>query len=476
MPGRNPLENAVVCRVFELARSFDKQVYLVGGYLRDSIDVGCPRAEKKFKDFDFAVAQGRAVDLGRSLADSLGGHFVLLDEANDIARVVLEDRSTYIDLAGFKGSLESDLKRRDFTINAFAFDDTLPDVVQDPTGGIEDLKGNIIRAVSEDSLVEDPLRVLRAYRFACAFGAVIEEQTREFVARHVGLLAKVARERVSYEFFAMLEHPVAAYAHEMGRIGLLEAVYPELGGCRKVTPNSYHHLALFDHSVETLPQLEAKLPQLPQFVRDSAAQELAGGVSRIAATKVACLLHDIGKPDTWAITEEGRHTFIGHDKLGAEMIKPLAEREKWSRPLARFVEKLVAWHLRPGQLFHTGEPTQKAVNRFYRNAAEDVPELMLLAFSDFGATCGPGLLGEDRDKLERSLHWLLEGYPAYLENTKRLPRLIDGSDVMRILAIKPSPLIGEILTALNEAQELNEVTDRAQAEAFVISYAKQKET
>lgn len=290
------------------------------------------------------------------------------------------------------------------------------------------------------------------------------------MAKHLPLLAAVARERVSYEFFAMMEAPVAALAHEMGRIGLLEAVYPELADCRKVTPNSFHHLALFDHSVETLPQLEARLKTLPAWVAASASQPLGAGVSKLAATKVACLLHDIGKPGTWAVTDEGRHTFIGHDKLGAEMIKPLAEREKWSRQVGRFVEKLVLWHLRPGQLFHTAQPTVKALNRFYRTAGVDVPELMLLAFADFGATCGPGLSGGDREKLERSLLSLLDGYPAYLENSKKVPKLIDGADVMRLLGLAPSPLIGEILNALNEAQELQEITDRAQAEAFVRAY------
>lgn len=486
LPGRHPLENTHVCRTFELARGFGKKIYLVGGYLRDSIDIGRARLPSRkdcAKDLDFAVEGGGAVALGRQLADALSGHFVLLDEVNDIARVVLEDRTTYIDLAGFTGDIVSDLRRRDFTVNAMAFADSdaaddendqeIADSrlqIIDPCGGLEDLGVNIIRAVSEDVLVDDPLRLLRAYRFACSLGATIDSATRACVAKHVNLLSQVARERVSYEFFTMMESPVGGLAKEMGRIGLLEAVYPELSGCRRVTPNSFHHLPLFDHSVETLPQLEARLPTLAPWVADSCANELSGGISRLAATKVACLLHDIGKPDTWAVTDEGRHTFIGHDKLGAEMVKPLADREKWSRQVSRFVEKLVLWHLRPGQLFHTARPTVKALNRFYRTVAEDVPELLLLAFADFGATCGPGLSGDDRLRLENSLLELLDGYPAYLENTKLLPKLIDGSDVMRLLGISPSPLIGEILGALHEAQEMNEVTNRAQAEAFVLSY------
>jgi len=237
-----------------------------------------------------------------------------------------------------------------------------------------------------------------------------------------------------------------------------------------VTANSFHHLPLFVHSLETIPQLETRLESLPDWAKQSLCAELTPSVSRLAATKVSAILHDIGKPDTWLITDEGRHTFIGHDKLGAEMIKTTAEVQKWPKALARMVERLVLWHLRPGQLFHTGQPTQKALNRFYRTVGDDVPELMLLAFGDLGATRGPGLTGPDREHLEQNLVGLLDGYAVYKEELKRLPKLLSGLDIMELLGISPGPLVGEILAALGEAQELKEVLDRSQAEAFARSY------
>ncbi len=95
---------------------------------------------------------------------------------------------------------------------------------------------------------------------------------------------------------------------------------------------------------------------------------------------------------------------------------------------------------------------------------------MLLAFADFGATMGPGLSGEKRDHLKRSLHQLVDGYPVFIEETSKLPRLLGGNDVMSLLGIPAGPLVGEIMMALNEAQQFKEVTDLAQAEAFVRNY------
>jgi putative nucleotidyltransferase with HDIG domain len=493
LPGCSPLEVDVVRQIFSIASAAGVKAYLVGGAVRDAIDLGRKPAqslkgEAGAIDFDFAVLPhfskssadetkpNPAISLAQVVAEALAGHFVMLDQSNDIARVVLvpaepSEPQTYLDFAGcIEGSLERDILRRDFTVNAIVFDPEQPEVVLDPTGGLQDLRDNIIRAVSESVLVDDPLRVLRAYRFAAYLGAEIEPVTRGYLKQHVKLLGQVARERISYEFFTLMNcEKVARLIVEMGEIGLLEEIYPELKDCRRVTANSFHHLALFDHSVETIPQLENRFQALPDWVQQSAHQPLVPGVTRLAATKIAALLHDIGKPDTWQITAEGRHTFIGHDKLGAEMIRPLADREKWSKTMTRFVERLVLWHLRPGHLFHTGTPSPKALNRFYRTVGEEVPELMMLAFADFGATCGAALAAE-RDRLEQCLVDLMNGYPAYIEATKKLPKLMDGADVMRILGINPGPIIGEILNSLTEAQEIKEVMNVAQAEDFVRSY------
>jgi putative nucleotidyltransferase with HDIG domain len=270
----------------------------------------------------------------------------------------------------------------------------------------------------------------------------------------------------------------AVAVEQMATSGLLEVIFPELSATRRVTANAFHHLGLFEHSIEhsieTVPQLESRLEEVEEWVLADAEKELSFGVSRLAATKLACLLHDIGKPETWAITPEGRHTFYGHDKLGAKMCQEVGKRMKWARPVEKLIVDLVQWHLRPGALFHQGPPTDKAVRRFYRSVQDELPELMLLAFGDFGATRGPGLIGENRAELEKSLVGLLDGYLAYKEESSRRQKLLNGSDVMQLLSIASGPVVGEMLAALEEAQEFKEVGDRSEAEAFVTALFREK--
>jgi tRNA nucleotidyltransferase (CCA-adding enzyme) len=234
----------------------------------------------------------------------------------------------------------------------------------------------------------------------------------------------------------------------------------------RVPPNSYHHLGLFDHSIEVLAQTELGLKDIPTWAQQTCAEHIAHNVTKYGATKLAALLHDVGKPDTWIVAEDGRHTFIGHDKLGAEMTDVIADRLKWPVSVQRFVSLLVRWHLRPGALFHQGLPTDRAVNRFYTNMGDVTPQLILLALGDFRGTCGPGLQ-EGRELLENQLRELLERYGVFVEGSKKLPPLLDGHELCDELHIPPGPQVGELLKALREAQLLAEVRNKAEAVAFI---------
>jgi len=445
-------------------------LYLVGGYLRD-IFSGKSTKENLPKDIDFAFLGDSAIQFARTLADKLNGHFVLLDENLDTARVVLQE-GCVIDLAGVVGgSIKTDIFRRDFTINALAWDPEEPDKIIDLVGGLSDLKNKIVKAISEENLLADPLRLLRAFRFQATTNCTIDGETFDLLKKNSKYLAESAAERINYELFKILEADDAtSILKMMGEATVLEVIFPELTPTRQVTKNAYHHLGLYDHSLEVVRQAELSTKKVPSWVMVSAAKDITSGISRLAATKLACLLHDIGKPTTWVITDEGRHTFFGHDKVGADLCEVIAQRLKWSTALSKFIVKLVAWHLRPGHLFHQGPPTEKAVNRFYRKCGADVPELMLLAFGDLGATCGPGLEGANREALEKSLIELLNGFPVFISKQESIPSLMDGKSVMSLLGIGPGPVVGEILEALHEAQCLNEVVGLKAAERFVVDF------
>lgn len=481
--GCHPSENPLVKQVLAHARECSVSTYIVGGYVRDSIatpdNQGVSLKERadsnRKRDLDFAVAGGTAFEFAQVISVEMDGHFVPLDEENDTARVVFDDGSI-LDFAGcVGGSIEKDLARRDFTVNALAWDSEYPDQVLDLADGLKDLASRTIRAVSKQTFVEDPLRVLRTFRFAHQLQAEIEPTTLGWVKELVKGLNSVAPERINFELFEALSGPTAGHlTDQLAECGVLEVIFPELVECRRVTPNSYHHLGLFEHSIMTVTELDKRLPSLPDWLHESAKRELSSGVSRLSATRLACILHDIGKPGTWEVTPEGKHTFVAHDKLGAEMTALIAARMRWSRPIERLITRLVELHLRPGQLFHQGTPTAKAVNRFYRTVAEDVPELMMVAFADLGATRGAGLCGDNRENLEKGLDSLMHGYQVFLQEVVTLKPLIGGHDIMRLLNLNSGPVVGELLKALEEARDLKEVVDRAQAEAFVKELYSQK--
>lgn len=477
--GCHPLENPVVEQVLAHAKKCSLSTYIVGGYIRDgikphdnSVSPGtkshCGERSIKKRDLDFAVARGSGFNFAQLIAVEMDGHFVALDEKNDTARVVFDD-GVILDFAGcVGGSIETDLKRRDFTVNAFAWDVEYPDQVMDIAGGLGDLSARVIRAVSREAFIDDPLRVLRTFRFAYQLNSEIEPVTLSWVRELVDGLKSVAPERINAELFESLSGAQAGkLTDQLAECGVLEAIFPELVETRRVTPNSYHHLGLFEHSTITVTELDKRMSELPDWVHESAARELASGVSRLSATRLACILHDIGKPGTWEITPEGKHTFVAHDKLGAQMTGIIGDRMRWARPIERLITRLVEFHLRPGQLYHQGPPTEKAINRFYRTVGEDVPELMMVAFADLGATRGDGLSGGKRENLDEGLVSLMHGYKVFREEVVSLKPLLTGHEVMTLLKLNPGPQVGEILKALEEARDLKEVVDRPQAEVFV---------
>jgi putative nucleotidyltransferase with HDIG domain len=472
-PEFHPLKQETNRAVLNAARASGVQVCLVGGYVRDAL-LGRFSTDHPPCDFDYTVIGGSALQFGKQLELELGGNYVLLDKEQDTCRLVLPGQ-LQIDLAGcVGGNLHADLRRRDLTINALAWDPDQPDVIVDTHGGLVDLQEKRIRAISEQSFIEDPVRLLRAFRFAAALDFALDATTVELVCKHAQLLARVAGERVSYEMFAILETPRAAQAfQQMSQTGLLEIIFPELTACHNVPPNAFHHLGLFDHSMQALIECEQAFPDLPPWARESCNQPLSHNLSRIGATKLGSLLHDIGKPATWTVREDGKHTFIGHDKLGATMIEDTARRLKWSKNVERFLAALIRWHLRPGALFHQGPPTERALYRFYRDVGEEVPPLILLAQADFRATRGPGLEA-GREVLEKQLIELLQGYNVFREGKRTMRPLCDGHDIMEWTSCGEGPHVGEILAAAREAQALGVITDKQQARDFVVRLCQEK--
>lgn len=463
----NNLKNDEINIILSELRSEGTEIYVVGGAIRDEI------LNKTCFDRDYVICGEKAVEFAKKVAERIEGYFVLLDEEYDIARVVLQDKRNTLDFAGcFGKDIYEDIQRRDFTINSVACKISGSGCcLIDMVNGINDIKNGIIRANSEKNLIDDPLRLLRAFRFAAQLNFKIKEDTLEYIKKHKTLINNVSVERISTELIKFFESDHTAHNLDlMKETEFLDEILPELSPQRKVPPNLHHHLNLIDHSIETVRQTEKIIPTLPDWVKERLKADFTANIKIISLLKFSVLIHDIGKPETWQIDEEGRHRFIKHEEIGSEMAVSLLKRLKFSKNSIKYICKLIKYHMYPTQLLNS-EYTEKAILRMFRRIEAETPEVIILAMADRLSARGSEITDEIIENNINSLKWLLDKYKESQEKVKSLPKLLNGEDVMVILEIKQSPEVGKILKALKEAQISGDINTKEEATAFIKGYA-----
>ena len=451
----------------ELAAARGVQVYLVGGTVRELL------LGRETHDLDLAVDH-QTLELAQALAARLGGTYVLLDEQQRSARVVWQGLE--IDLTEFRGpDLASDLQGRDFTVNAMAIDlqalwrAGLPAII-DPWGGQADLTAGRLQLLRPENFQKDPLRLLRAFRFAATHGFTLSPAVRAAVPQYGPAITGIPGERLHQELFRLLGAPHAApVLQEMDALGFLEQIFPELAEMKGVWQNGYHHLDVFQHSLEAVAQLELVLAepsaffgQARQLVADYCRQD-----KKPALVKLAALFHDVGKPPTQAYRpDRERYTFYYHDHLGVEIFQGAAARLRFSQDETATVSRLIALHMRPFLLlpdFRAGQLSQRALARFIKAARPDLAGVFLLAMADSLAGQGPlkpanaeAVLADFCD----AVHFFLT---ARLEPLEQRPRLLTGNDLIQRLHLKPGPEFRRLLAAVEEAALEGQVATREEA-------------
>ncbi len=470
-------------------------VHIAGGPVRD-LFIGA-----RIRDIDLVLPEN-AISMARRLADERGGAFVLLAEEEGVARVILGD--LIMDFSQYRNgatSIDHDLRQRDFTINAMALapDDflkllgakhgnlekgmdtsrgkILPGPAHsinliDPCHGLKDLKAGLIRAISRDNLASDPLRLLRAFRFKAELGFMIETETLEYIRNLSPLIKKVAPERASYELdLIMASKQAGDVLKDMNATGLLEAILPEIRAMKGMDQPGFHHLDVLNHCLETLCAMDSLIGDPCRKFRMCSPLRawIKENNRRIPALKWAALLHDLGKPMARG-EKAGRITFYNHDRFGADLATGIAKRLRWTRKNTSFVTKLIRMHMRPFHLLNDlkrGGPTRHAMRRLLNDTGLDYPALFLLAMADSMAGCGP-LKPADLDEqlaiLWEKVHLFHE---RLLKPVRKRPRLLTGHDVIRLLGLKPGPLVGKILDMIEEAQVEGIIKDRTQAVAWL---------
>lgn len=442
------------------------EIYVVGGVIRDLY------TGKANFDKDLIVCNLEAKNYAMNLAEKLNATFIPLDEENKIYRLVLKDKKTFIDITNpINNNLEEDLKRRDFTINSVAMNIETSEVL-DLNKGIKDLKNKKIRMIEEKNFVEDPLRLLRAYRFQAVTGFELDSKTEHTIKKHIKLINNPAKERINYELMKLFDGAYTVKALlNMDKSGILYEILPIFLEVRKVPPNTHHHLDLLHHSIETVNQIQNFYNIAKPEVKEHLDKVDFGGFSRLAHLKLAGFLHDIGKPSCWTIEEDtGRHRFIKHEEVGSKLATPILRKLKFSKKQIEYICKMIKNHIYPSHVIATEILTDKVKMRYVRKMEDDVIDNIFLAMSDRLSARGKAITDEVVHKNISGLTNLMKFYLEVKDNLEPLPKLLSGEEIMDILDIKPSKELGEVIKSLQEEQLNGEITTKEQAVEFVKKY------
>lgn len=483
-----PKVRAILSRLQSFLAQKGGRGYIVGGFLRDLV-LGRP-----IRDLDIAIDDD-AVALGHTLAHELTAKTVLLDDAHGVVRLILlepEDGEWQIDLSTIHSNLASDLKRRDFTLDALACDIALPawDSVDaltieiiDPLGGLTDIKNRLVRATHDEVFRHDAIRLLRAARLAAELGFKIDSTTEALIRRDALLIQHEAGERVREEFLRILKlkgtDETLLYIQKMG---LLTAIIPELAPSVGLEQRSEHQWDVFQHSIHSVTALDFLLrhDDWPYTSKDvlrdvpwdnSLADYFQTPLSPISTRrelgKLAAILHDVAKPQTKVVSPSGKLCFYGHPQEGAITVEKILDRLRFSTREKKLVAAVVRHHLRPVQTCKEGElPAKRAVYRLMRDLGEMTIDTLFFSLADHLATRGEKLdLTNWRHHANIVSCVLAENARA----AKAAPiKLLNGHDLQQALGLKPGAKLGEIIAELREAQATGEIVNKDEA----LQYAK----
>jgi len=429
-------------RIGSVADRSGMEVYAVGGFIRDLL----ARVDVDQRDIDLTVV-GDALSLARRVKGELGAKILVTYERFGTTLLVAEgyklefvtarkeryhpeSRKPIVEKAG----PESDLARRDFTINALAvgLNKGTWGILYDPFEGLKDLRNRVIRTPlnPRTTFEDDPLRILRAIRFAAELDFRIELQTEGAIRRMVHRLEIVSKERIADELTRIIANaaPPSKGIDLLDRLGVLSYVLPEVAQMKGVEQRKdFHHQDVFFHTLQVL---------------DNVA--MASGKLEL---RLASLFHDVGKPPTQRFDPGVGWTFHRHAEVGAEMVEPIARRLQLSKASKAYIQKLIRLHMRP-ILLASEEVSDSALRRLIVQAGEDLADLFELCRADVSSG-NPNRVTEDLENLER-----LRDRMSQIRERDMLGRFqspVGGDKIMEVCGISPGPLVGRLKNEIEEA-------------------------
>jgi poly(A) polymerase len=442
--------------------------WIVGGAVRDAV------LGREVIDLDLAVGSDER-GAARAIADAVGGVAFELSAEFGTWRALAADRAWHVDVTGLRGAdLAADLALRDFTLNAVAValaDPAGSDPV-DPHGGLADIERRLLRAVSERSFGDDPLRILRAARLAVDLGFELEAQTVELARGCSERAGEPAGERQLAELRLLISGPDPLRGLALlDELAATAAVLPELEALRGVEQGPNHHLDVHGHTLEVLGNLLEVERDLDRYageagpeVRELLAEPLADDFGRGAALRLGAVLHDTGKPATRQEHEGGFVSFIGHDRTGAEIVRGTCARWKASRALSRHLEALTLHHLHLGFMAAERPLSRRRLYEYLRLTEPVSVDVTLLTVADRLAARGTGPTAAP-EMIEAHLELAREVLPAALEwHRSGPPRSpVAGDELAAAVGIEPGPELGRLLGEIEAAAFAGEVESREDA-------------
>lgn len=422
-----------------IAQELNLEVFVVGGFVRDLI------LERKNEDIDFLVV-GDALKFSKQLAQKLGISDVVVYKTFGTAHFSLKGLNLEF-VASRKesyrkssrkpdvseGTFLDDISRRDFTINTLAVsikEEYFGEVI-DHFDGLSDINKKIIRTPLDPKITfdDDPLRILRAFRFASQLNFSVDEKTLKAAEEFRERLEIVSQERKTDEFLKILKSPKPSIGlNLLQSTKVMEIIFPEISKMIGVEQRKdYHHKDVFYHTLEVVDNISEKTDDV--------------------WLRFAALVHDIAKPKTKKFIEGTGWTFHGHEELGARMMKSIFRRMKLPMNKLEYVEKLVRLHLRPIALV-SDRVTDSAIRRLIVAADESLEDLITLCRADITSK-NPGKVERYLQNYEIVMKKVLEVQEK--DELRAFQSPVSGEVIMQVCNLKPSKKVGEIKNAIEEA-------------------------
>jgi tRNA nucleotidyltransferase/poly(A) polymerase len=433
-------------------------VYIVGGSIRDLL---CGRTPI---DYDLALTDTPEI-FARLLAARISGHVVEFGRhGHTIRRVVTGNY--HFDIMPLNGvSIEDDLRRRDFTINAMALEVSSGNLL-DPTGGRQDLAAKKIRMVSRDVFRNDPVRLVRAYRMAATFDFTIDSDTQAAIFQDADLIGKSAGERIREELFKIFKSAGShAQLERMAHSGLLFSVFPELAQLKNCHPGNESQHDLFEQTLAAYDHLEKLLYSRDQKLPEPANRHVKNiGTARAILLKWAVLLQSIGQPSARTEADADIHHCDAHAARSATMAGAICRRLRFSRRQSDTIEFLVRRQIEPFLCFKARQkkvPVDRALIRLFMECGDRTPDILLHALA--------GIMGRkarEDPSIKRFYEFVSQGIDCYYSTLRprtSTPPPLNGNDLVKNFGLKPSPKFKQILNAIEEEHLASQNLTREQA-------------